>query len=139
MEKFVFDVFQFASKLAVLEVAREQSFSPLKNASGAPSCTAETCRADLYNLHRHFLAAAGASFTNSNGDVLPLEKMGEAEAVEIHPLASYAGEVRVKRATDRKGRPGQARQRCVFLSLLFACSLHMLSGMQCGRRALLLS
>lgn len=89
----MFDVFQFAEKLSVLEVAREHSFSPLKNAAGAPNSTAETCRQDLYKLHRTYLTHAGAEFTNSRGDKLPLEKMGEAEAVEIHPLASYAGEV----------------------------------------------
>ena len=43
LEKFVFDVFEFADSLAVLEMLRGDIFSPLKNKSGANS--AETCRA----------------------------------------------------------------------------------------------
>eukprot|EP00730_Choanoeca_flexa_P012459 TRINITY_DN4295_c0_g1_i3.p1 TRINITY_DN4295_c0_g1~~TRINITY_DN4295_c0_g1_i3.p1 ORF type:complete len:507 (+),score=153.02 TRINITY_DN4295_c0_g1_i3:220-1521(+) len=91
LEKFVFDVFQFASKLAVLEVARASSFSPLKNAPGAANGTAEHCRQDFFAQNRKYLAAAGAKFV-VGGNELPLEKMGSAEAVEISALKSYMGE-----------------------------------------------
>ncbi|EDQ88346.1 uncharacterized protein MONBRDRAFT_37533 [Monosiga brevicollis MX1] len=69
LEKFVFDVFRFADKLAILEVTREAAFSPLKNASGAESGTAETCCRDLFNLHRRYLAAAGAKFVVGGQEV----------------------------------------------------------------------
>ncbi|EGD82677.1 UDP-n-acteylglucosamine pyrophosphorylase [Salpingoeca rosetta] len=92
MEKFVFDVFQFADRLGVLEVSREHSFSPLKNASGAASGTKETCQRDLYALHRLFLNAAGVRFQNKDGSELPLAKMDSRHVCEISPLVSYAGE-----------------------------------------------
>ena len=53
MEKFVFDVFQFAqdSKFAVWECIREEEFAPLKNADGASDFTPTHCRYDLVRLH----------------------------------------------------------------------------------------
>lgn len=93
MEKFVFDVFQYASKLAVLEVVREQTFSPLKNAAGAADCTAATCRADLYALNRMYLKEVGVRFQDAEGKDLDLKQMNESHAVEINPLLCYAGEV----------------------------------------------
>ena len=54
-------------KLAVLEVAREDEFSPLKNAKGSPSESPETARRDLMNLHYRYIVKAGGKFMNTNG------------------------------------------------------------------------
>lgn len=88
MELFVFDVFPFASKVAVLEVERSREFSPLKNAPGAAQFTPETARADLLALHRRYIEASG-------GTLLP------GVEVEISPLVSYAGENLHKRCRGR--------------------------------------
>jgi len=79
MELFVFDVFPFTERFAVLEVAREEEFSPLKNAPGTGSDDPETSRRDLLGQHRRFLEVAGA-------------KVNEGVEIELSPLISYAGE-----------------------------------------------
>jgi UDP-N-acetylglucosamine/UDP-N-acetylgalactosamine diphosphorylase len=79
LEMFVFDVFPFTERFAVLEVERNQEFSPLKNAPGTGSDDPETSRRDLLAQHRHFLEQAGAT-------------VKEGVEIEISPLVSYAGE-----------------------------------------------
>lgn len=79
IEKFVFDVFQFAQKFVAVSVKRDEEFSPLKNADSAGKECASTARNDVYRLHRRFIESAG-------GNVV-----GEGEC-EIAPLLSYAGE-----------------------------------------------
>jgi UDP-N-acetylglucosamine/UDP-N-acetylgalactosamine diphosphorylase len=79
LELFVFDVFPFTERFAVLEVAREEEFSPLKNAPGTGSDDPETSRRDLLAQQRRFLEAAGA-------------KVADGVEIEISPLVSYAGE-----------------------------------------------
>ncbi|CAG0880493.1 unnamed protein product [Darwinula stevensoni] len=83
MEKFVFDVFQFAKRFRVWEVERESEFSPVKNADGqAIKDTPSTARRMLYSLHQSYLIKAGAT-------ILPSER---GLVCEISPLVSYAGE-----------------------------------------------
>lgn len=79
IEKFVFDVFQFASKFVALSVPRDEEFSPLKNADSAGKECASSARNDVYRLHRRFIEAAGGVV------------VGDGEC-EIAPLLSYAGE-----------------------------------------------
>ncbi|XP_013409535.1 UDP-N-acetylhexosamine pyrophosphorylase isoform X1 [Lingula anatina] len=111
MEKFVFDVFKFASdsNFAVWEVPREDDFSPLKNADGQPKDTPTTCREHLYNLHTRNIQAAGGKFCKKDGTLISnipsitngtngVQNDGsgdhdnEAMVVEVSPLVSYAGE-----------------------------------------------
>jgi UDP-N-acetylglucosamine/UDP-N-acetylgalactosamine diphosphorylase len=79
LELFVFDVFPFAQRFHVLEVARQDEFSALKNAPGAGSDCPETSRRDLLALHRRWLREAGATVADDFD-------------IEISPLLSYAGE-----------------------------------------------
>lgn len=79
LELFVFDVFPHTKRFAVLEVARNDEFSPLKNAPGTGSDDPDTSRRDLLAQHRRYLEKAGA-------------KVAEGVEIEISPLVSYAGE-----------------------------------------------
>jgi len=88
LEKFVFDVFPYASRFGVLEGERDQEFSPLKNGPDSQKCTPSSCRSDLLRLHNSYLKKAGIAFFTDNG-----YKLDEYPPVcEISPLLSYAGE-----------------------------------------------
>ncbi|KAJ3017357.1 UNVERIFIED_CONTAM: UDP-N-acetylglucosamine pyrophosphorylase [Siphonaria sp. JEL0065] len=86
LELFIFDVFPYCEKLAVLETARTEEFSPLKNGPGSKEDNPETSRADVLAQSKRFIEAAGGSVV---GDV------------ELSPLVSYDGEglEKVKGAT----------------------------------------
>jgi len=79
LEMFVFDVFPHTARFAVLEVARGDEFSPLKNAPGTGADDPGTSRRDLLAQHRRFLEAAGAT-------------VQEGAEIELSPLVTYAGE-----------------------------------------------
>lgn len=79
LEQFVFDVFPFTRRFALLEAERQSEFSPLKNAPGTGSDDPETSRRDLLAEQRRWLEAAGATVAS---DV----------EVELSPLVSFAGE-----------------------------------------------
>jgi len=79
LEMFVFDVFPFTKNFAVLGVARNEEFSPLKNAPGTGSDDPETSRRDLLSQHRRFLERAGAV-------------VEDGVEIELSPLVTYAGE-----------------------------------------------
>ena len=70
----------FAESMAILQVPREEQFSPVKNAEGpGVKDSPATAREMLSNLHRSWLINAGATI---EGDGL----------VEVSPLVSYNGE-----------------------------------------------
>ncbi|XP_077283966.1 UDP-N-acetylglucosamine pyrophosphorylase mmy [Arctopsyche grandis] len=79
IEKFVFDVFQFAERFVTFEVRRDVEFSALKNADSAGKDCASTAKQDIFRLHRSYVKNAGGII---NDDV----------TCEISPLLSYAGE-----------------------------------------------
>lgn len=80
IEKFVFDVFEFAENFVTVEVLREEEFSALKNADSAGKDCASTSRKDLFQLHRKYIENAGGIVDGSESEI------------EISPLLSYAGE-----------------------------------------------
>ncbi|KAI8591038.1 nucleotide-diphospho-sugar transferase [Geranomyces variabilis] len=86
LELFIFDVFPFTERMAVLEIARKEEFSPLKNAPGAATDSPETSRADILSQCARWARAAGATIVNGEGDNAALP------VLEISPLVSYAGE-----------------------------------------------
>ncbi|XP_066222733.1 UDP-N-acetylhexosamine pyrophosphorylase-like protein 1 isoform X2 [Saccopteryx leptura] len=97
MEKFVFDVFQFAENFVAFEVPREEEFAPLKNADSADRDNPTMARRALLTQHYRWARQAGACFVDACGARLPellsLSGSEEPPAVcEISPLVSYSGE-----------------------------------------------
>ena len=80
LEMFIFDVFEFADKMSVMQVERAEQFSPVKNKAGegVPD-SPQTCREMFSTLHRKWLVAAGYTV---EGDGV----------VEIDPEVSFRGE-----------------------------------------------
>lgn len=83
LELFNFDICQYAKNVALLQVERQSEFSPLKNKSGSPTDTPETCARDLTALHTQYLEVAGAIVVRGENS---------SDICEISPLVSYSGE-----------------------------------------------
>ncbi len=80
-ETFLFDALPSAERTVTVEAAREDEFSPIKNAEGSDSPA--TARRDLNRLHARWLEAAGVS--------VPRGADGEPVDVEIDPRAALEG------------------------------------------------
>ena len=79
-EMFVFDALPFADNSVVIETARADDFSPVKNAEGVDS--PQTCRDDQLRQFARWLKAVGAAVeTDATG--LPKCRL------EISPLFGY--------------------------------------------------
>lgn len=79
IEKFVFDVFQFAENFLTVQVLRDEEFSALKNLNEAGKDCPDTVKADIFKLHKKYIEKAGG-------------KVGGGDVCEISSLLSYAGE-----------------------------------------------
>jgi UDP-N-acetylglucosamine/UDP-N-acetylgalactosamine diphosphorylase len=79
-EMFVFDALPFAKNSIVIETARADDFSPVKNAVGLES--PQTCREDQSRQFARWLKAAGVSIET---DATGLPKLG----LEVSPLFGY--------------------------------------------------
>jgi UDP-N-acetylglucosamine/UDP-N-acetylgalactosamine diphosphorylase len=52
LELFIFDTFPLASTHALMEVAREEEFAPVKNAPGSSTDSPDTARAAILAMHK---------------------------------------------------------------------------------------
>jgi UDP-N-acetylglucosamine/UDP-N-acetylgalactosamine diphosphorylase len=89
-ETFIFDALRDTRRTIVLEVRREEEFSPLKNATGKDS--PETCRSDMTALYASWLEQAGVRVPkNESGapqhpiEISPLYALDAAELVGKTP------------------------------------------------------
>ena len=94
-EAFIFDALPMAERTMTLEVAREEQFSPIKNATGEDS--PDTCRRDLTRLYAGWLESVGTS--------VPRDAAGEpAFPIEIDPRRALDAED-LRGAPDRVDGP----------------------------------
>lgn len=80
-ETFLFDALPSADRTVTVEAAREDEFSPIKNAEGADSPA--TARRDLNRLYARWLEAAGVA--------VPRDPQGEPVDLEVDPRVALEG------------------------------------------------
>jgi UDP-N-acetylglucosamine/UDP-N-acetylgalactosamine diphosphorylase len=86
-ESFIFDVLKYVTKSVVMEVLREEEFSPVKNMEGENSPS--TSRQDMVNLFGRWLRNAGVSIpTDSHGNVIGLIEISPCFALDEEELRS---------------------------------------------------
>lgn len=82
-EMFIFDALKHAGKSIIMEVVREDEFSPIKNEKGGSS--PDTARQNMINLFGRWLREAGIE--------IPMDENGNVEGViEISPLYALNAE-----------------------------------------------
>ena len=82
LERFVFDALPAARNVALLEVAREDEYAPVKNAEGIDS--AATARAALDAVARRWLAVAGISLPSGQWVEIDHERVDCVDDVRAH-------------------------------------------------------
>jgi UDP-N-acetylglucosamine/UDP-N-acetylgalactosamine diphosphorylase len=98
-EMFVFDALPFAKNSVVIETARADDFSPVKNAEGVDS--PKTSREDQLRQFARWLKAAGAAVDT---DATGLPKVG----MEVSPLFGYDAETFAERWQALSPKPAVA-------------------------------
>ncbi|WPT13592.1 UDP-N-acetylglucosamine diphosphorylase 1 [Picochlorum sp. SENEW3] len=79
LELFIFDTFPMATNWGLMEVKREEEFSPVKNAPGSETDSPDTAREHVLALHESWVTRQDGIIEGEGG-------------IEISPLVSYAGE-----------------------------------------------
>jgi len=92
-ETFVFDALQDTTSSVVMEVAREEEFSPVKNKEGEDS--PETARRDLTNLFGRWLETAGVKIPRDESNHV-------IGAIEISPLFALDEDELVRKIRSQK-------------------------------------
>jgi len=87
-ERFVFDALPRAKKAVVLEVAREEEFSPVKNATGGNS--PETARAAMAREAARWLEAAGLAIPPAGPEGWPPVEVGGRFAFDLEEFLEKA-------------------------------------------------
>jgi len=82
-EMFIFDALRFAKASVTMEVAREDEFAPVKNATGTDSVA--TSRAAMSDLYARWLESAGVRVERDAGGAV-------AGSIEISPLTADSAE-----------------------------------------------
>ncbi len=84
-ESFIFDVLKYVKKSVIMEVLREDEFSPVKNLEGENSPA--TTRQDMMNQFGRWLRNAGVSIpTDSQGNVIGLIEISPCFALDEEEL-----------------------------------------------------
>lgn len=84
-ESFIFDILKHVQKSVIMEVLREDEFSPVKNMEGENSPA--TSRQDMVNLFGRWLREAGISIpTDSQGNVIGLIEICPSFALDEDEL-----------------------------------------------------
>ncbi|HEY1765796.1 MAG TPA: UDPGP type 1 family protein [Opitutaceae bacterium] len=103
-EMFVFDALPSAGRPVVIETARSEDFSPVKNAEGVDSPA--TCRDDQLRLFARWLRAAGAELAVDSKGV-------PGFLLEVSPLFGYDQDTFMESWTRLRPKPAVSSGLCL--------------------------